>query len=66
MTITELETPEDSRHAQSMYATLTLVYNGVLLAEHFMPGPRFFSIMKKFTTLDLMKPSNHPSDAAKE
>jgi hypothetical protein len=65
MMVTELKTPEEARDAPSVYATLTIVYDGVLFADHFLPGPRFFSILKKFIKLDLRKHPNHPFDEAK-
>jgi len=47
MKVTELKTPEDAQRAPSAYATLSLVYDGTLLADHYIPRPRFFAILKK-------------------
>jgi hypothetical protein len=60
MTVTELKTPEEAQHAPSVYATLTLVNDGVLLADHFLPGPRFFSILKKIHKIGSKETSESP------
>jgi ribosomal protein S18 acetylase RimI-like enzyme len=45
--ITELKTAEDAQNAPSLYATFNLVYNGTLLADHYISNTRFKNILKK-------------------
>ncbi len=46
-TVTELTTPEQAQHAPSPYATFNLIYNGKLLAAHYISETRFKNILKK-------------------
>jgi hypothetical protein len=45
--ITELKTPEQAQNAPSIYATFNLIYNGTLLADHYISKTRFNNIIKK-------------------
>jgi hypothetical protein len=64
MTVTELKTPEEAQAAPSVYVTLTLVYDGVLLADHYIPRPRFFSILKKIHKIGF-EDSDQPFDQSR-
>jgi hypothetical protein len=64
MKVTELKTPEEARRAPSVCATLTLVCDGALLADHFIPGPRFFAILKKIHKIGSQDSPNHSFDLA--
>jgi hypothetical protein len=66
MTITELKTPEEAHRAPSVCATLSLVYDGTLLADHFIPGSRFFTILKKIHKIGSQDSLDHTFDLAKE
>jgi hypothetical protein len=44
---TELESADHAQNAPSLYATFSLVYNGNLLADHYISGRRFLNILKK-------------------
>lgn len=65
MTVTELKTPEETQAAPSVHATLTLVFDGVLLADHYIPRPRFFSILKKIHKIG-SEDSDQPFEPAEE
>jgi len=45
--VTELKTAEEAQNAPSLYATFNLVYNGTLLADHYISNTRFKNILKK-------------------
>ena len=45
--VTELKTAKDAQNAPSIYATFNLVYNGKLLADHYISNRRFLNILKK-------------------
>jgi hypothetical protein len=45
--ITEIKTPKDAQNAPSLYATFNLIYNGKLLADHYISARRFENILKK-------------------
>nr|KXH75892.1 MAG: hypothetical protein AM324_05130 [Candidatus Thorarchaeota archaeon SMTZ1-83] len=47
LTVTELKTAEEAQNAPSLYATFNLVYNGRLLADHYISKTRFLNIIKK-------------------
>ena len=49
-TITELKTARDAQNAPSIYATFNLIYNGKLLADHYISKRRFENIIKKQIT----------------
>jgi len=49
-TITELKTAKDAQNAPSVYATFNLVYNGKLLADHYISKRRFENIIKEQIT----------------
>lgn len=46
-TITELKTPAEAQQAPSPYAVFNLVYNGRLLADHYISETRLMNILKK-------------------
>ena len=46
-TITELKTAREAQNAPSVYATFNLIYNGELLADHYISKRRFENIIKK-------------------
>ena len=45
--ITELKTPQEAQQAPSTYGTFSLIYNGKLLADHYISTTRFKNILKK-------------------
>lgn len=45
--VTELKTAEQAQNAPSLYATFNLVYNGKLLADHYISSRRFLNIINK-------------------
>jgi hypothetical protein len=45
--VTELKTAQEAQNAPSIYATLNLIYNGKLLADHYISQRRFLNILKK-------------------
>jgi len=47
LTITELQTPEQAQSAPSPYAVFNLVYNGRILADHYISETRFLNILRK-------------------
>lgn len=47
ITITELKTAKEAQHAPSIYSTFTFIYNGKILASHYISKRRFENIMKK-------------------
>jgi len=47
VSITKLETAKDAQQAPSLYATFNLIYNGKLLADHYISERRFENIIKK-------------------
>ena len=47
ITITEIKTAHDAQHAPSVYASFSLIKDGVLLADHYISQRRFDNIMKK-------------------
>lgn len=50
-TITELKTAKEAQNAPSVYATFSLVYNGELLADHYISKRRFENIINKHILL---------------
>ena len=51
-TITELKTAREAQNAPSVYATFNLIYNGELLADHYISKRRFENIIKKHIISD--------------
>jgi hypothetical protein len=47
LNIIELKTCKDAQNAPSIYATFNLIYNGKLLADHYISARRFNNILKK-------------------
>ena len=45
--VTELKDAEQAQNAPSIYATFNLVYNGKLLADHYISSRRFLNIIDK-------------------
>jgi ribosomal protein S18 acetylase RimI-like enzyme len=45
--ITELKSAEETQNAPSAYGIFNLVYNGKLLADHYISNTRFLNILKK-------------------
>ncbi len=45
--VTEIKTPKDAQNAPSLYASFNLIYNGKLLADHYISITRFKNIIKK-------------------
>lgn len=45
--ITELKTAKQAQNAPSIYATFNLIYDGKLLADHYISKKRFSNILKK-------------------
>ena len=45
--VTELKNAEQAQNAPSIYATFNLVYNGKLLADHYISSRRFLNIIDK-------------------
>jgi len=45
--ITELKTAQEAQNAPSIYATFNLIYNGKLLADHYISKRRFENILNK-------------------
>ena len=45
--ITELETAKQAQNAPSIYSVFNLVYDGKLLADHYISNRRFLNILKK-------------------
>ncbi len=45
--ITELKSAEEIQNAPSIYGTFNLVYNGKLLADHYISSRRFLNIIEK-------------------
>lgn len=45
--VTELKSAKEAQDAPSVYATFNLVYNGKLLADHYISNTRFQNIIKK-------------------
>jgi hypothetical protein len=45
--ITELKKPKDAQNAPSFYATFNFIYNGKLLADHYISTTRFKNIINK-------------------
>jgi len=43
----ELKSAEDAQNAPSIYSTFNLIYNGRLLADHYISSRRFENILKK-------------------
>jgi hypothetical protein len=50
--ITELKTAREAQNAPSIYATFNLIYNGVLLVDHYISKRRFENIIKKHIISD--------------
>jgi ribosomal protein S18 acetylase RimI-like enzyme len=46
-TITELKTAREAQHAPSIYGTFNLIYDGRLLADHYISKRRFENIINK-------------------
>jgi hypothetical protein len=66
MKVTELKTPDEAQNAPSVYATLTLVHDGALLADHYIPKPRFFTILKRLNKIGSPYSDDQPFDLAEE
>jgi N-acetylglutamate synthase-like GNAT family acetyltransferase len=47
LNITELKTAEHAQNAPSLYASFSLIYNGKLLADHYISNTRFKNIIRK-------------------
>lgn len=47
ITVTELKTAKEAQNAPSVYGIFSLVYNGRLLADHYISTTRFKNILKK-------------------
>ncbi|NCA77425.1 MAG: GNAT family N-acetyltransferase [Alphaproteobacteria bacterium] len=47
VTFTEMKTPAEAQQAPSPYAVFNLVYNGRLLADHYISETRLMNILKK-------------------
>ncbi len=45
--VTEIKTPEQAQNAPSIYATFNLIYDGKLLADHYISVRRFENILEK-------------------
>ncbi len=45
--ITEIKTAKDAQNAPSIYTSFNLIYNGKLLADHYISARRFENIIKK-------------------
>jgi hypothetical protein len=45
--IIELKSAKEAQNAPSVYGTFNLIYNGKLLADHYISGTRFLNIIKK-------------------
>ena len=45
--VTELKNAKEAQNTPSVYATFNLVYNGKLLADHYISNTRFLNIIKK-------------------
>ncbi|MCK4756725.1 YoaP domain-containing protein, partial [candidate division WOR-3 bacterium] len=45
--VTELKNAKQAQNAPSVYAIFNLVYNGKLLADHYISNTRFLNILKK-------------------
>ena len=45
--ITEIKTAKDAQDAPSLYASFNLIYDGKLLADHYISARRFENILKK-------------------
>jgi hypothetical protein len=45
--ITELKTAREIQNAPSVYGTFNLIYNGKLLADHYISNRRFQNIIEK-------------------
>ncbi len=52
LSITELKTPEEAQSAPSPYSVFNLIYNGELLASHYISETRFMNILKKIIRPD--------------
>lgn len=46
--ITELKTAKQAQGAPLIYSSLSLIYNGELLADHYISNTRFMNIIKKY------------------
>jgi len=58
-TITELKTPEEAQAAPSPYAVFNLIYEGRLLADHYISETRFMNILRKEKLLPIGKDFFH-------
>jgi hypothetical protein len=47
LTVKKLTTPKQAQHAPSGYGTFSLIYDGQLLADHYLSRRRFESILKQ-------------------
>ena len=47
LNIVELTSPKEAQNAPSIYATFNLIYDGKLLADHYISARRFTNIIKK-------------------
>ncbi|HVP36733.1 MAG TPA: GNAT family N-acetyltransferase [Terriglobales bacterium] len=45
--ITELKSAKEAQNSPSVYGTFSLIYNGKLLADHYISSTRFLNIIKK-------------------
>ena len=47
LNVTELKTPQEAQNAPSVYAVFNLIYNGQILADHYISTRRFENLIKK-------------------
>ena len=47
LNFTELKSAKDAQNAPSIYSIYNLIYNGKLLADHYISSRRFQNILKK-------------------
>ena len=45
--LTELKSAKEAQNAPSIYASFNLIYNGKLLADHYISNRRFENIINK-------------------
>lgn len=47
LNVTQLKSAKEAQNAPSIYATFTLIYDGTILADHYLSSTRFLNILKK-------------------
>jgi ribosomal protein S18 acetylase RimI-like enzyme len=52
ITITQLMTAQEAQNAPSLYATFSLIYNGKILADHYISQTRFENIINKVSKIE--------------